>query len=466
MSHGTCSALDELADLCGIEPRYEDTWGRVHIISPEIKSLLLNAMGFDTGTEESLRECLRALRAEQEGEPAPSLLVVTSNGPPERLEFRIPYGLSRENEPELIITMSGEGGFSRESFYGKDEVVRAEPSQASGESFVFYGVPFPEELPEGKYLLDMEIRLGEHRLFHREHLVVCPERAYLPPCFDNGGRKAGLGIALYGLRSERNWGVGDLTDLKMLIDWCVDVLGVSTIGLNPIHAIHNRRPYNVSPYLPLSPEYYNLIYLDVEALPDLEENPMAVSLLESPQVQYRLRELRDSEFVCYEEVVKLKTEFLGLAFDAFEALPAEHPRKRDFKEFLEREGERLEEFALFLALSLEFQERKPPLWIWQDWPEEFQRPDAPGSREFLENHGVKVRFQEYIQWELSRQIQAVEDYAHTKGLSLGLYHDFPWPWIVAASKPGHFPGLIAQACVWGRLRTGFLPWGRIGVFCP
>ena len=38
--------------------------------------------------------------------------------------------------------------------------------------------------------------------------------------------------------------------------------------MNPLHALHNRVPYNTSPYLPLSLYYKNLIYVDIEAVPE------------------------------------------------------------------------------------------------------------------------------------------------------------------------------------------------------
>ena len=38
--------------------------------------------------------------------------------------------------------------------------------------------------------------------------------------------------------------------------------------MNPLHAIHNRRPFNTSPYLPNCIFYQNFIYLDVEGMED------------------------------------------------------------------------------------------------------------------------------------------------------------------------------------------------------
>ena len=53
-----------------------------------------------------------------------------------------------------------------------------------------------------------------------------------------------------------------------VIDWVAEELEASFVALNPLHAIHNRRPFNTSPYLPNCIFYQNFLYLDVEAMED------------------------------------------------------------------------------------------------------------------------------------------------------------------------------------------------------
>ncbi len=143
-------------------------------------------------------------------------------------------------------------------------------------------------------------------------LIVCPSRAYM----NQRGRRrraAGIAISLYGLRSQRNWGCGDATDLKALTDWVAGRTGASFIALNPLHAISNRQPYNTSPYLPNSIFYRNPIYLDIEAIPDFGSSARARELFDSAPVQKEIATLRAAELVEYERVYSLKLRFLKTA---------------------------------------------------------------------------------------------------------------------------------------------------------
>src|SRR5947209_20573947 len=76
-----------------------------------------------------------------------------------------------------------------------------------------------------------------------------------------------LGVQLYALRSSRNWGHGDFSDLLKLIDVAAQ-MGAAGIGLNPLHALMDDRMEEPSPYYPSSRLFLNPLYIDVEAIPE------------------------------------------------------------------------------------------------------------------------------------------------------------------------------------------------------
>ena len=129
-------------------------------------------------------------------------------------------------------------------------------------------------------------RLGYHRLLLKAGplsaeclLILCPDRAYQPTLLERGHKSAGIAVSVYGLRSERNWGCGDFTDLQQFCDWAVESTGASFVALNPLHSIPNRQPYNTSPYLPNCSFYRNPLYLDVESIEDVQASADARALL-------------------------------------------------------------------------------------------------------------------------------------------------------------------------------------------
>ena len=170
-------------------------------------------------------------------------------------------------------------------------------------------IRLPDDLPLGYHQITLEIG-GESPQPSR--LIVCPSRAF-EPAWLHDGRAAGLAISLYGLRSQRNWGCGDTTDLKALTDWVAERTGTSFIALNPLHAIPNRQPYNTSPYLPNSIFYRNPIYLDIEAIPDFGASPRAARIVPVAGSAEGNRALRDAELVEYERVYASEAPFLAIA---------------------------------------------------------------------------------------------------------------------------------------------------------
>ena len=120
-------------------------------------------------------------------------------------------------------------------------------------------IAWPDNLPDGSYRLHLTDAAA---CAEEVPLIVAPPRAF-------GGdfeRCWLLAVQLYGVRSARNWGIGDFTDLEALIELAAH-LGADGVGLNPLHALFDDRPGSCSPYSPNSRLFLNALYIDVAKLP-------------------------------------------------------------------------------------------------------------------------------------------------------------------------------------------------------
>src|SRR4029450_4465377 len=68
--------------------------------------------------------------------------------------------------------------------------------------------------------------------------TIRTQRCRMPPA---GARLFGPAIQLYAIRSKRNWGIGDFTDLANVARLAA-AEGASFVGVNPLHALLLRRP--------------------------------------------------------------------------------------------------------------------------------------------------------------------------------------------------------------------------------
>jgi 4-alpha-glucanotransferase len=79
------------------------------------------------------------------------------------------------------------------------------------------------------------------------------------------GRVWGITCQLYGLRSARNWGIGDFEDLAELGELAASA-GADFLGVNPLHALFLADPSRYSPYSPSSRQFLNPLYISVDGL--------------------------------------------------------------------------------------------------------------------------------------------------------------------------------------------------------
>ncbi len=411
-------ALLDAAGLIGIQQDFFDIFGRRHYTTLETNRAILIALGFDCASEESLRASLAAREENRKLRLLPPVLVVSENAP-----LRIAVDPDRGDFDLEIVTEQGE-----------HHRVRIE---------------------NGESRSDLALPLGYHEaraLDCTMRLIVTPERAHSP----EPGRHAGLGITLYGLRSDRNWGVGDFRDLRDLIDWAVPMLHVDFIALNPLHAIHNRRPYNTSPYLPNSIYYRNFLYLDIEDVPGFDS---IRTQFEAGGVCAELADLRSSSIVEYERVAALKRRALDLIFAA-------GPPGPECKEWIAGEGDLLRLYATYCALDEYLHAKDPDLWVWPDWPAPYRDPDSNVVRRFAAEHQREILFHGWLQWNVDRQLAGVQQHARQSGMRIGLYHDLALATDRCGSDLWAHRKFYVAGCRVGSPPDDFSPTGQDWSFPP
>lgn len=228
--------------------------------------------------------------------------------------------------------------------------------------------------------------------------------------FQGDGRPQwALAVQLYAVRSCRNWGHGDFTDLGRVVALAA-ANGAAAVGLNPLHALFPDRPEQASPYGPNSRIFLNPLYIDVDAIPEFPG--IAAAGLEATVAAARQPELVD-----YTHVGLAKLLGLRLAHDRFRA-KATPERRADFEDFRREQGEPLLRFACFECLR----QIHAPL-PWQQWPEPWHQPDIKSLHAFRHEHLAACEFQEFMQWIADRQLRDCQATAKRLGMAIGLYID-------------------------------------------
>jgi 4-alpha-glucanotransferase len=452
--------LAQAATACGIETDYWDVWGKQHQSSADTETAILGSLGVDASTPASLERALEERSWREWQRPLPATLVLTKDDQPRQIAVSL---TAEQTNLPAVIRLRTEQGTTVEIAYSLADIEVAQEISLRGRTFVRKRIALPVNLPLGYH--ELSIKIGGQQS-DPARLIVCPQRAYQPPWLDSG-RAAGIAISLYGVRSQRNWGCGDTTDLKAFVAWTAGQTGASFVALNPLHAIPNRQPYNTSPYLPNSIFYRNPIYLDLEEIQEFQSSPKPAALLHSPAVQAEIQALRSAELVEYERVHKLKMRFLKLLFRAFlREWTEDTARAREFREYIQREGDLLHLFAVHSALDESIHKKCPDIWNWPAWPELYQDPESAATREFAQTHWRSVLFHKYVQWQLDQQFASAQGEAQRLGLSIGLYHDLA----LATDRFGadlwaHRSFFVSGSRV-GSPPDGFSPKGQDWAFPP
>ena len=391
--------MERAATRWGVELEYTDTWGRTHAATDETLRAVLVALGLPAESEQDLERASLERDLDRWSRAFDPTLVVFEDS--DALPLRIP---AERAGGSVKLEFRWENGEMEHHWFWLPELPELERVSIAGREFISKRVPLPALRLGYHDLIAYWMKEPELEAFQDVRFIVCPRRAR-----QMEGRPAGVAVSLYGVRSARNWGCGDFTDLRALVDTLAPS-GAAFIALNPLHAIPNRQPYNTSPYLPLCSLYRNYLYLDVERVP---------GFLPEDAPRNEIAELRATEFVEYERVARIKLRALRRSFQRFQ----ESGHTGAFEEFVRVEGALLHDFAVFCALDEYIHGQNPEVWLWKDWPEWYRDPGSPAVAKFADEHRDEVLFHEFMQWQVDRQLAEAQDHAIVRGMKIGLYHD-------------------------------------------
>ena len=400
--------LNRLADAAGIEPDYWDIQGRLHQRSPQTARQLLCTLGVPAETDAQAAASLARLIAETWREVLPPVIVATE-GRGIDIPIRLPADTPAQSRRWSIDLEDGgqvDGEFS----------LQVLPIEATAE---IDGVRFVErrqQLPAQP--------LGYHRLILKGaeevvvSLIVAPAQCYLPPGYPEK-KYWGIAAQLYGIRSQKNWGIGDFGDLNTLTDWAA-ALGADAIGISPVHALFLDVPQDTSPYSPSSRLFLNPLYLDVTAIPDFSESAEARALAESSAACGTIRSARQSNLVDYLDVAAAKLAVLEQLYRHFSTQHAgdRDIRNRAFRTFIDERGSDLRHFATFQMLSEHFGSH-----AWMHWPLAYRDPATTEVAMLAQSNEHRISFFEYLQWQCEQQISFAAQRMHANGMTIGLYND-------------------------------------------
>ncbi|MFY3744061.1 4-alpha-glucanotransferase [Anaeromyxobacter sp. Red801] len=252
-------------------------------------------------------------------------------------------------------------------------------------------------------------------------------------------RQAGVLLPLFSLRSQADWGVGEIPDLVPFARWCADA-GFSLALLLPVNEA--SRGQN-SPYGALSAFALDPVYLAPSALPDFQAAGGLDAL--SPDERARLAAVRAAPTVRWDEVRRLKRRALEIAFARFERdeWNRRTERARALEAFARQEAGWLDDYALFVALHDEAGGR-----AWTDWPAPLRDRDPAALATARARHAREILFQAWVQWQAEEQWRRARAAANGAGVELG----------------GDLPFMVApdSADVWAR-RGDFRLDARVGV---
>lgn len=364
-------ALHALAEEAGLHIRWEDFRGRPETVGEETLRRVLAAMGLPAGSEAEIADSRAQLREEM-GAGLSFLTTEVGQSTP------LPPALA-EN---AVAVLRHEHGGRRE--------MRLSPTAG--------GMALPPVLEPGYHGLE----IGDHHVT----LAVAPRHGARVEDVSKGRKVFGLAAQIYSLPPRAGEEFGDFGALGAYAE-AAGRAGADAVAMSPSHALFAADPSRFSPYSPSTRLFHNVLYADPAAIFGDVDLPG-----EAPP---------RADLVDWEAGARMKLAKLRALYERFEA-SGDTRRRADFAAFRAEGGSLLENHARYEALHAHFT-AEGRRGGFQDWPEQYRRPESPAVEAFCREHVEEVVFHAFLQWLAERSLVEAQRRAEDSGMAIGLIAD-------------------------------------------
>lgn len=394
--------LARLAEAHGIATEYWSFFGdRVHVPAATLREIL-RAMHVEATTDAEVAAAL----VEVEEAPWRGLLPPSFvSRPGARV---LPVHVADGHDVDLTVVL--EDGTSRAL-----PIPDQQPSSrvVDGVAYWRVEVPIPHDLPLGWHTVRAAERPfggGATARAASAPLVITPERLPDPPSRPGRSRGWGLMAQLYSVRSRASWGMGDFGDLGDLAAVAGE-RGADFLLVNPIHAAEVTSPIEPSPYLPATRRFLAPLYIRPE---DIRE----VAYL-TPTERALVEAAREPVAATDDDATRIDRDAVWAAkraaLDAIFLAPLSPGRAADLAAFAAREGQPLQDFALWCALEEHYDGAARPDDAWDI--------GSALVAELREQLAARVHFHVWLQWIADQQVERAQAAAKASGMAIGIMHD-------------------------------------------
>lgn len=394
--------LHQLAEKLGVSTSFTYGGGVINtsVVSDDLLRFFIESLGYGAKNEAEMQRSLERLEKKRWQRAMEAIYVVTNDNP--IMDIVLPQ---KEVEGGIEVYVAPEG---QDDFHVLNVAIdEVETRQEGRILYVKEQIRVCDNLDFGYY----DIKVKTSKTEYKTVLAIAPQKCF---AMDTKGKSKlfGFAVQLYSVKSQRNWGVGDFSDLENMIDLLADS-GGDVIGLNPLSVLLHDYPEAASPYASISRLFLNPIYIDVEKVPFYET---------SDKDENAVNAAREKETIDYTAVYNAKIKALQNIFERVQQ-NATSEYAKEFQAFKKADSGELNRLAVFQALCHArcIADEKNAKKIQE------LLSSALGSdvEKFAHKHAAEIDFFKFLQFEADRQLRLVEKKIKDRNLAIGLYRDLP-----------------------------------------